>query len=154
MVAAKLVLFLHLCSAIVLIAGVLGGNVLGVMARRAPDLEHRRSIVALGQPFERMATVAVPLTVLSGLVTLMLYGYAITDLWVLATGGVILVLVAIQILFWNKVGPQVHLALERGDDAAAVALMRDPRAVAIGRIEVGLGFLIVALMVFRPGWPG
>lgn len=66
----------------------------------------------------------------------------------------ILLLVAIQVLFWNKVGPQVHDALTRGDDTVAVELMRDPRAVMIGRVELGLGFLIVALMVFRPGWPG
>jgi hypothetical protein len=32
--------------------------------------------------------------------------------------------------------------------------MRDPKSVAMGRIEVGLGFGIVALMVFRPNWPG
>ncbi len=154
MLAIQLALFVHVVSAIVLLAGVIGGNVLGVMARRATGLDQRRAIVALGAPFERMTTLAVPLTVISGLVALVVFGYSITDLWVLATGAVILALVAIPIVFWNKVGPQVHDALDRGDDSAAAALMRDPRAVTVGRIEIGLGFVIVALMVFRPGWPG
>jgi len=105
MLATQLALFLHIVSAIALLVGVVGGNIIGAMARRAPDLERRRGIAALGTPFERMTTAAVPLTVVTGLVTLVLFGYAITDLWVLATGAIILVLVAIQILFWNKVGP-------------------------------------------------
>ena len=103
---------------------MIGGAIVGEFARRAQDLEQRRSLVALGSPFERMTTIAVPLAILSGLVTLMLFGYAITALWVLATGRdrvVILVLVALQILFWNRVGPQVHEALARGDDVAAEA---------------------------------
>ena len=70
-----------------------------------------------------MTTIAVPLAIISGLVTLMLFGHPITALWVLATGLVNLVLVAIQILFWNRVGPQVHEALGRGDDVAAAMLL-------------------------------
>lgn len=150
----QLALFVHVVSAMVLLAGVLGGNIVGAMARRAPGIDERRAIVKLGLPFERMTTAAVPLTVATGLVTLVVFGYRITDLWVLATGAVNVVIIAFQVLFWNKVGPQVQDALERGDDRAAVALMRDPRAVTIGRTEVGLTFVIVALMVFRPGWPG
>lgn len=153
MLLAKGALFVHVVSAIFLLGGVIGGNVLGEMARRAPDLERRRDVVALGAPFERMTTIAVPVTVISGLVTMLLFGYPITSLWILATGAVIVVIVAIQVLFWNKVGPRVHDALGRGDDPAALALMRDPRAVMIGRVVDGLGFLIVALMVFRPMWP-
>lgn len=154
MLLTQVVLFVHIVSAIVLLAGVIGGHIVGAVARRAPDLEHRRGVVALGTPFERMTTVAVPLTIVSGLVTLTLFGYAITDLWVLASGFVTLVIVAIQVPFWNRIGPRIHDALARGDDATAVVLMRDPRAVAIGRLEVALAFVIVALMVFRPGWPG
>lgn len=150
MLVPKAVLFLHIASAILLLSGVIGGAIVGEFARRAQNLEQRRSLVALGSPFERMTTIAVPLTILSGLVTLMLFGYAITALWVLATGVVILVLVALQILFWNRVGPQVHEALGRGDDVAAMKLLSDPRRVAVVRIEVGLSFLTVALMVFRP----
>lgn len=89
---------------------------IGAFARRAPDLEQRRSLVGLGAPFERMTTIAVPLTVISGLGTLMLFGYSIFALWVLATGLINLVMVAIQILFWNRVGPHLHEALGRGDD--------------------------------------
>ncbi len=44
-----------------------------------------------------------------------LFGYAITDLWVLASGFVNLVIVAIKVLFWNRIGPQIHDALARGD---------------------------------------
>jgi uncharacterized membrane protein len=146
-------LFLHIASAILLLGGVLGGYILAATARRADDLEQRRSVVALSAPFERMTTAGVPLTVITGLVTLALFGYSITELWVLATGGVLVALIAIQILFWNKVGPRVADALRRGDDADAATLMRDPRAVAVGRLEVGLGFVQVALMVFRPAWP-
>ena len=154
MLAQNLALFLHIVAAIVLLSGVIGGNVIGAMARRARDLEHRRGIVALRAPFDRMTTVAVPATVLTGLVTLMLFGYSVTDLWVLATGVVILVIVAIQILFWNRHGPEVQAAFERGDDHAAVRLMRMPRTVMMGRLETGLAFLQVGLMVFRPNWPG
>lgn len=150
MFVTQLVLFLHIAAAIGLISGMIGGNVVGAFARRAPDLEQRRSLVALGLPFERLTTVSVPLAIVSGLVTLMLFGYSITALWVLATGLVNVVLVAFQILFWNRVGPPVHEALGRGDDATAEMLLRDARRVAIGWIEVGLTFLIVALMVFRP----
>ena len=153
MLLAKAALFVHVVAAIFLLGGVIGGNILGEKARRAPDLERRRDVVALAAPFELMTTVAVPVTVVSGLVTLWLFGYSVTDFWVLTTGAVIVVIVMIQVLFWNKVGPQVHDALGRGDDATALRLMRDPRAVRIGRLEVALGFVIVALMVFRPMWP-
>jgi uncharacterized membrane protein len=146
-------LFLHIASAIVLLGGVLGGYIIAAMARRAGDLDQRRSAVALSAPFEKMTTAGVPLTVITGLVTLALFGYSITELWVLATGAVLVVLVAFQILFGNKVGPRVADALGRGDDAGAATLMRDPRAIAVGRLEVALGFVQVALMVFRPAWP-
>ncbi len=146
-------LFLHIASAILLLGGVLGGNIIAAMARRADDIEQRRLAVALSAPFEKMTTAGVPLTVITGLVTLALFGYSITELWIVATGAVLVVLVAFQILFWNKVGPRVADALGRGDDAAAATLMRDPRAVAVGRLEVALGFVQVALMVFRPAWP-
>src|SRR5215204_1649664 len=108
-------LFLHIASAILLLGGVLGGYILAATARRAEELEQRRSIVALSAPFERMTTAGVPLTVITGLVTLALFGYSITELWVLSTGGVLVALIAIQILFWNKVGPRVADALRRGD---------------------------------------
>lgn len=150
MVVESLALFLHIASAIVLLSGMIGGNVIAEFARRAPNLEQRRSLVALGAPFERMVTVAVLLTIISGLVTLMLFGYPITALWVLATGVINVALIAFQVLYWNRVGPPVHEALGRGDDLAAGRLLRDPRRVAIGWFEVGLTFLIVALMVFRP----
>jgi uncharacterized membrane protein len=153
MLLTSAALFLHIASAILLLGGVLGGNILAEMARRAGDLDQRRSAVTLSAPFEKMTTAGVPLTIITGLVTLALFGYSITELWVLATGAVLAVLVAFQILFWNKVGPRVTDALGRGDDVAAATLMRDPRAIAVGRLEVGLGFLQVALMVFRPAWP-
>lgn len=153
MLLAKAALFVHIVFAIILFVGVIGGHVLGEMARRAPDLDRRRAVVALEAPFGVMTAAAVPLTIVTGLATMVLFGYSVTDLWILATGAVIVVLVAFQVLFWNKVGPQVHDALGRGDDAVAVRLMRDPRAVVIGRIGVGLAFMIVALMVFRPVWP-
>ena len=126
---------------------------MAAMARRADDLEQRRHAVALNAPFEKMTTAGVPLTVITGLVTLALFGYSISELWVLATGAVLVVLVGFQVLFWNKVAPRIADALDRGDDAAAATLMRDPRAVAVGRMEVALGFVQVALMVFRPAWP-
>ncbi len=97
-----------------------------------------------------MVTIAPHLTVVSGLVTLMLFGYSTIDLGVLATGVVILALVLIETQYWAKVRPRVRDALDWADNAAAVALMRGPKSVAIGRIEVSLGFVIVALMVFRP----
>ena len=153
MLVMNAALFLHIASAILLVAGVLGGNMIGAMARRASDLEQRRLTVALSAPFEKMTTAGVPLTIVTGLVTLALFGYSIAELWVLATGAVLVVLVAIQILFWNKVGPRIAEALRVGDDTAAATLMRDPRTIAVGRLEVGLAFLQVALMVFRPAWP-
>jgi uncharacterized membrane protein len=153
MLVMNAALFLHIASAIMLLGGVIGGNIVGAMARRAGDLEQRRLTVALSAPFERMTTAGVPLTVITGLVTLALFGYSITELWVLATGAVLVALVVIQVMFWNKVGPRIATALREGDDAAATALMCAPRAIAIGRLEVALGFVQVAFMVFRPAWP-
>jgi uncharacterized membrane protein len=147
----QLAVFFHIVAAILLVGGTISVTMLAVAARAAPDLERRRAIVMLSKPFERMTTVAVPTAIVTGLVTLVLFGYSITSIWVLATGVVLLVMVAIQVLHWNKMGPRVHEALERGDDAAAVELMQDPRSVMLGRVEVGLSFLTVALMVFRPG---
>jgi uncharacterized membrane protein len=155
MLLAQLFLFVHIIGAIALVGGSISASVLGHLARRAPGLVERRHIVlTVSPPLERMVGISVPITVVSGLVTLMLFGYSITDLWVLGTGLLIVANVLIQTQYWAKVGPRVHDALEGGDDAAAVALMRDPKSVAMGRIEVGLGFGIVALMVFRPNWPG
>ena len=146
-------LFLHIASAVLLLSGVLGGNLMAAMARRADDLGQRRQAVSMSAPFEKMTTAGVPLTIITGLVTLALFGYSISELWVLATGAVLVVLVGFQVLFWNKVAPRIADALDRGDDAVAATLMRDPRAVAVGRMEVALGFVQVALMVFRPAWP-
>ncbi len=155
MFLAQLFLFVHIVGAIALVGGSMATSVLGHLARRAPGLAERRHIVlTLSPALERMVAIAVPITVVSGLVTLMLFGHSITDLWVLGTGLVIVANVLIQTQYWAKVGPRVRKALEGGDDDAAVALMRDPKSVAMGRIEVGLGFVIVALMVFRPNWPG
>ena len=155
MFLAQLFLFVHIVGAIALVGGSMAASVLGHLARGAPGLAERRHIVlTLSPPIERMVGLSVPVTVVSGLVTLMLFGHSITDLWVLATGLVIVANVLIQTQYWAKVGPRVHKALDGGDDDAAVALMRDPKSVAMGRIEVGLGFVIVALMVFRPNWPG
>ena len=147
----QLAVFFHIVAAILLVGGTISVTMLAVAARAAPDLERRRAIVMLSRPFERMTTLAVPTAIVTGLVTLVLFGYSIMSVWVLATGVVLLVMVAIQVLHWNRMGPRVHDALERGDDAAAVELMRDPRSVTLGRVEVGLSFLTVALMVFRPG---
>src|SRR5687768_8710921 len=126
-------LFLHIASAVLLLSGVLGGNLMAAMARRADDLGQRRQAVSMSAPFEKMTTAGVPLTIITGLVTLALFGYSISELWVLATGAVLVVLVGFQVLFWNKVAPRIADALDRGDDAAAATLMRDPRAVAVGR---------------------
>jgi len=146
--------FVHIVAAIVLLGGVMGVNLLGGLARAAPDLERRRSIVSLSPSFERMITFGAPLSIVTGLVTLVLFGYPITDLWVLATGAVLVVITVIEAVYWPKVGPRVRDALERGDDAVALKLMRDPLSIAVSRFELVLGFVIVGLMVFRPGWPG
>ncbi|CAN5425662.1 hypothetical protein BH20CHL6_BH20CHL6_10290 [soil metagenome] len=151
---AQLSLFVHIVAAIVLLGGVIGVNLLGGLARAAPDLERRRSIVSLGPSFERMITFGAALSIVTGLVTLVLFGYPITDLWVLATGAVLVVITVIEAVYWPKVGPRVRDALERGDDAVALKLMRDPLSIAVSRFELVLGFVIVGLMVFRPGWPG
>ncbi len=115
----QLSLFVHIVSARVLLGGVLGVNVLGGLARAAPDLERRRSIVSLGPSFERMITLGGPLSIVTGLVTLVLFGYPITALWVLATGVILAVIIGIEAVYWPKVGPRIGEALERGDDAGA-----------------------------------
>jgi hypothetical protein len=67
---------------------------------------------------------------------------------VLATGGVMVVLFVIEVrlLAQGRCAPP----FERGDDAVALTLMRDPRSILVSRLEVVLGFSIVALMVSRP----
>jgi hypothetical protein len=71
--------------------------------------------------------------------------------WVLAAIVIYVVITAVGIGFWGRVGRAVERAMKANDEARAIALLRSPLNVAVSRAENVLFIALIALMVLRPG---
>jgi len=138
-------------AAFVFIAGYVGTNLLTELARRNPDPAFRRSALSFSTMFDRRlnipgATVVAP----TGLLAVWAFGYSFLAPWVVAAIVLYLVLPLLGGLFWTRVGRRIHQALAADDQRTVDAVLRDPRNVAVSRIENLVVLAIVALMVLRP----
>ena len=138
-------------AAFVFIAGYLGTNLLTELARRNPDPAFRRSALSFSTMFDRRlnipgATVVAP----TGLLAVWAFGYSFLAPWVVAAIVLYLVLPLLGGLFWAPVGRRIDQALAADDQRTVDAVLRDPRNVAVSRIENLVVLAIIALMVLRP----
>jgi len=138
-------------AAFVFIAGYIGTNVLTELARRNPDPVFRRSALAFSTTFDRRlnipgATVVAP----TGLLAVWAFGYSFLAPWVVAAIVLYLVLPLLGGLVWARMGRRIDQALAADDQKTVDAVLRDPRNVAVSRIENLVVLAIVALMVLRP----
>jgi len=138
-------------AAFVFVAGYVGTNLLTELARRNPDPEFRRSALAFSTMFDRRlnipgATVVAP----TGLLAVWAFGYSFLAPWVAATILLYLVLPLLGGLVWVRVGRRIDQAIAADDQMTVDAVLRDPRNVAVSRIENLVVLTIIALMVLRP----
>jgi hypothetical protein len=138
-------------AAFVFVAGYVGTNLLTELARRNPDPEFRRSALAFSTMFDRRlnipgATVVAP----TGLLAVWAFGYSFLAPWVVAAILLYLVLPLLGGLVWARVGRRIDQALAADDQMTVDAVLRDPRNVAVSRIENLVVLAIIALMVLRP----
>src|SRR4029077_17369538 len=87
---------------------------------------------------------------LSGLILFPVFGYSIVHQWVWLSTILYLGVIGLGMTVWRTRGVQVEAAIAADDDAAAVALLRDPRYVALSRGENVVVFIVVVLMIARP----
>ena len=92
------------------------------------------------------ATVVAP----TGLLAVWAFGYSFLAPWVVATILLYLVLPLLGGLVWARVGRRIDQALAADDQMTVDAVLRDPRNVAVSRIENLVVLTIIALMVLRP----
>ena len=138
-------------AAFVFIAGYLGTNLLTELARRNPDAAFRRSALAFSTMFDRRlnapgATVVAP----TGLLAVWAFGYSFLAPWVVAAIVLYLALPLLGGLFWARVGRQIDQALAADDQATVDLLLRNPRNIAVSRVENLVVLAIIVLIVLRP----
>lgn len=89
---------------------------------------------------------------ITGVLTLIVFGYSLLTPWLLASIVPYVVIVGTGILFWGRVGRAIDQATEVGDEARVSALLRSSRNVAISRAENVLFVALITLMVARPSF--
>ena len=140
-------------AAFAFIAGYAGTNLMTEVARRNPDPAFRRSALAFSTMFDRRLNAPGATVVgLTGLLAVWVFGYSFLAPWVVAAIVLYLVLPLLGGLFWARVGRRIDQALAADDQRTVDALLRDPRNVAVSRIENLVVLAIVVLMVLRPNF--
>ncbi len=148
----KPVLLLHVLSAFAYVAGYVATNVLTEMARRNDDLVFRRDALRFSNRFDRLLNApGGTLVGITGLATMFAFGYSPLAPWVLAAIVLFVIIVAMGIFFWARVGRAVDRAMAAGDNETVGRVLRSPRNVAVSRFENGLVVVLIVLMVLRPG---
>lgn len=126
-------------------------NVLTEIARRTADASLRPQALSFSTRFDRMLTIPSGILVaITGIVAVVLFGYPLTTVWLLAATVLYAVIVATGILFWSRVGRAIDRAAAAGDDDAVRRELNRPRSVAVSRAENVALLAVIALMVLRP----
>ena len=149
---ARLVLLVHVLSALGYAAGYVGTNLLTEFARRTDDPSTRRSALAFSTRFDRLLNAPGGTVVsLSGLVAVWVRGYSFITPWIVAAIALWLVVMGLGIVYWARFGRRVEAALASGDESVVTQVLREPRSVLVSRFENLTVLVIVVLMVVRPG---
>jgi hypothetical protein len=143
---------IHVGAGFVYVAGYVGTAVLTEIARRTDDAGTRRAAIDFSGLFDRRL-VRVPGTVtgLAGLALTAAAGHPWLSGWVVAATIGYAFVIGLGIFFWARVGGGIEGALASGDDAEVARLLREPRFVAVSRVENVVLAAVIALMVLRPG---
>jgi len=141
----------HIVSAIVFAAGYIAANVLTELAREAEDPAVRRVGIALSGWFGRWLVIPSAIVAgISGLLLAVALSYPLSARWIWLSGLLSLGVVGLAVALWRRLDERLEAAIAADDDAAALAILRDQRYVAIARAENVAVFVIVVLMVTRP----
>ena len=152
MTLAALFALLHVSAAFLFVGGYLATNALTELARRSADDSTLRSAIGFSGWFDRR--LLIPFSVIAaiaGLILVPLRGYAWTTPWIVVSVVLYVAVVGIGIFVWGPRGGRVEAALTADRVDEVRALLREPRFVALSRVENATVAVIVALMVLRPG---
>jgi uncharacterized membrane protein len=149
---AQLLALVHVGSAMLYITGYASTKMLTRLAVQAPDAEGRERLLELSGRFDFWFQIPFGTVVsLSGLALTWANGYSFTTPWVIASIVLYAAIVFIGAGIWRRRSALVRDALAADDDAGVVWLLTEPRALALGWLELALIVAVVTLMVLRPG---
>jgi hypothetical protein len=160
MLAAKL---LHVLSAMLLVAGMLGRNLTYAAARRQSDLPAVTCLLQVSERFERlMVRPGSELVFLLGLVTAWLQRLPVLSVlvgarpaWVFVSLALYLLTIPLVIAILAPASKRRRLAVAKAIDAQHITTelraALDDRAVPVARnVELTLILLVIVLMVWKP----
>ena len=87
----------------------------------------------------------------TGVLSWFVFGYALTTPWIIASVALIVGIALLTGMYWRGYGQRVNEAIAAGDAAATGAILTDPKAVLLSRLENLAVLAIIVLMVLRPG---
>ena len=150
----------HIGAAMALIGGLVGSRILNRRAARSERIVDVVRLTRAAAPFDRILSIAGPLTVLTGLLAAWASGYpwlGLTTPWILASLAIIGVLVALIALVFAPDGVRVEGEIQAAQSSGEVTprLRAAFEATGAKRFAYWYGDLaawaIVALMVMKPG---
>jgi hypothetical protein len=128
-----------------------GTNVCTELARRTgSEAEGRAALLVSGRIDRLLNAPGGSLVGITGIGALVAFGYSPFTPWIAASIMLMAYVIALGIGYWRRFGTRVALSLDAGDWMATRRLLKEPRRVAISRIENAVVVSIVALMVLRP----
>jgi uncharacterized membrane protein len=142
----------HVLAAFWFFAGYVGTNALTEIARRAATHDGRVAALALSDLFDRwLYQRGGTAVLLTGALAWWVFGYPLTTPWIVASIALIVAIALLTGLYWRGYGQRVNEAIAAGDAAATGAILTDPTAVLLSRLENLAVLAIIVLMVVRPG---
>jgi len=149
---ARVVVLAHVVAAIAWVSGYTATNLLTEFARRSDDPVYRRSALGFSNRLDRLLNqTGGTLAPITGLVAMWVYGYSLFLPWIVASILLVVALVALGAGYSSRFGKRVDAALAAGDEALVTRLLRDPRTIAVSRLENLIMLGLIAVMVLRPG---
>ena len=142
----------HVLAAFWFVAGYVGTNALTEIARRATTHEARVAALRLSDQFDRwLYQRGGTAVLLTGLLAWWVFGYPLATPWILASIALIVGIALLTAFYWRGYGQRINAALAADDTSAAGAILTDPRAVLLSRLENIAVLGVILLMVLRPG---
>lgn len=149
----------HVLAAFALIGGLMGRWILLTRAARATDPETAHLLSDTAGPFERMVQSSGTAIFLLGLVTAWAQGYpwlGLTTPWMLLSVLLIVPIFALIPLVFIPRGKAFEAAMEAARAAGTITpelrqAWADPAVAFARRYEIVAVFLIVLLMIAKPG---
>jgi hypothetical protein len=142
----------HVLAAFWWIAGYVGTNLCTEIARRSTTDDECRSALLISNRIDRsLNQMGGTFAGLTGLVTLVVFGYSVTTPWVASSIALFALVVVGGAVFWRRFGMGVDAAVATSDWETVRRQLREPRIVGYSRLENVMVVVIIALMVLRPG---